>query len=529
MKINTQNQTDLDKRNYNRVMQSQTQNFRGVGDALTNVLTVCDAHPMVGVSIIDGTTSIVPRTIVDAQTHKYAALETFRRESSGLIVNCLLPSFIVLGVAKLFQKTIMGNTFKHLDMANVWANQDSIEHLSTKFEQAGTSSAKGSKEQITKYVESVLKSVEGFDTDKYKSFSNFDLSKEIQTLSECITDKDKNVSKTVTDVYKSIVAKTKAAETLRIDGKETSSNLSALLRDVVTLGRKFNDKNVFSNMSGFKKHAIKLLNTKSIAGMGIIIPLAVSVQPINRAITRKISGMKGAPIYKDFTDKDKKECSTNKENLFAAKLKSSGLLVGLTILSSLKMPSLKMFQFEGLFPTMNQCRWISTSTFVSRVFAAEDKNELRETTIRDALTYSSLYFLGDYVAKSVATVIEKVNPNVKLLNRTVSDKNASAFGKMQNWIKNTKLKSFDEVAGQSAKNLRSLCQVSHLGIAMLLLGIVFPKMLRKQTEKNREKELQTINAQNNDTPTPQKEIQQEPQARKDFSNLLKEKQVYAKN
>ena len=69
-----------------------------------------------------------------------------------------------------------------------------------------------------------------------------------------------------------------------------------------------------------------------------------------------------------------------------------------------------MFQFEGLFPTMNQCRWISTATFVSRVFAAEDKNELRETTIRDALTYSSLYFLGDYVSKGVATVIEKVNP-----------------------------------------------------------------------------------------------------------------------
>ena len=95
-----------------------------------------------------------------------------------------------------------------------------------------------------------------------------------------------------------------------------------------------------------------------------------------------------------------------------------------------------MFQFEGLFPTMDQCRWISTATFVSRVFASEDRNELRETTIRDALTYSSLYFLGDYVSKGVATVMEKVNPKVKLLNRTVSDKDMNIFGKMKNWIKN---------------------------------------------------------------------------------------------
>ena len=496
MKINTQNQTDFQNRTYTqRAKRPQHQSFNGVGDALTNALTVCDAHPMVGVSVIDAATSIVPRTIVDAQTHHYAALETFRRESSGLIVNCLLPSFIVLGIAKLINNGVMGDKFKHLKMSGIWANQDSIEHLSSKFEQAGKSTQKGSQQHVREYVSSVLNSVEGFDTDHYKKFSDIDLSKEVQTLTECITNKNANTSKTINQVYKSIVDKTKAAETLRIDGKSSRANLSSLLRDVVAMGKKFTDKEVLSNMSGFKKHAIKLLNTKSLLGMGVIIPLAVSVQPINRAITHKLSGVKGAPIYKDFTDKDKKQVETNKENLFAGKMKSAGLLAGLTVLSSLKMPSLKMFQFEGLFPTMDQCRWISTATFVSRVFAAEDKNELRETTIRDALTYSSLYFLGDYVSKGVATVMEKVNPKVKLLNRTVDDKNMNIFGKMKNWVSNTKLKSFDEVRGQSTKNLRSICQISHLGVAMVLLGVVFPKMLRKHTEKNREKEIQALKEQ----------------------------------
>ncbi|MBO5948416.1 hypothetical protein J6Q66_06235 [bacterium] len=499
MRINTQYQTELKK---TRINQQTPQKFEGVGDALTNALTLCDAYPMVGVSVIDGATSIVPRTIIDAQTHRFAALETFRRESFGLIVNCLIPSFIVLGVGKLLQKAVLGKEFKHLDMANVWANQDNIEMLGNKFKQANASNALTKNEE---FVKSVLYSTQGLDGKNYKKFADYDLSSEIKTLAKCIDSNDKNSKKVIQSVYKSIVDKTKAAETLKIDGKETSSNLSMLLRDTVALGKKFNDGKVIKNLDGFKKVAIKLLNTKSLAGMGIIIPLAMSVQPINRMITRKNSGVKGAPIYKDFTDKDKKiTINHDKEELLKSKFVSGGILTGLTILSSLKMPSLKMFQFEGLFPTMNQCRWISNATFVSRVFASEDKNELRETTIRDGLTFASLYFLGDYISKGLATIIEKVNPKVKLLNHKVQDDSKNIFQKAKNWVTNTKLKSFDEVTGKSTKNLRSLCQISHLGVAMVLLGIVFPKMLRAQTEKNREKELsqlqleQTGDVKNND-------------------------------
>ena len=45
----------------------------------------------------------MPRTYVDAKTNGFAAAETFRRESSGLIVNCLIPGFIVYGVAKVLE------------------------------------------------------------------------------------------------------------------------------------------------------------------------------------------------------------------------------------------------------------------------------------------------------------------------------------------------------------------------------------------------------------------------------------------
>ena len=52
-------------------------------------------------------------------------------------------------------------------------------------------------------------------------------------------------------------------------------------------------------------------------------------------------------------------------------------MVGVAGLSMfMDRPSLKMFQFKGLFPTMDQARIISTATFASRMGAAEDKNEL---------------------------------------------------------------------------------------------------------------------------------------------------------
>ena len=83
-----------------------------------------------------------------------------------------------------------------------------------------------------------------------------------------------------------------------------------------------------------------------------------------------------------------------------------------------------MLEFKGLFPTMDQARVISTTTFASRMAVADDKNELSEATIRDIATFSGLYFLGDYAGKAAATLVQKkkgIEYEVELrsvLNRT---------------------------------------------------------------------------------------------------------------
>lgn len=190
--------------------------------------------------------------------------------------------------------------------------------------------------------------------------------------------------------------------------------------------------------------------------------------------------------------------AAEKSKFFAQKLLATGASVGLALLSMMKKPTMSMFQFKGMFPTVDQCRWIATATFVSRIFAAEDSNELRETTVRDMASFAGLYFLGDYAAKIAASVIEKVKPDVKLLNKLeVTKPGDSFFKKAGNWIKKTSLKSFDEVL-PNAKNMRSICEIASLGFSIVSLGLILPAYNRKVTEKKvaKAKELEKANAQN---------------------------------
>ena len=191
----------------------------------------------------------------------------------------------------------------------------------------------------------------------------------------------------------------------------------------------------------------------------------------------------------------------------------------------MKIPSWNMFEFKGLFPTMDQARIISTATFASRMAAADDKNELAEATVRDIATFSSLYFLGDYAAKAAATIIQK-KTGITLLNETKElNKNANIFKKFWHWVKDINLKSSDEVVSKTAQNLnakgikpnaeqakiiqqeikkgvnlRSACQAVNLGVSLILLGLIIPIFTRSNTKKKHAEALKIAHEQSSSKP-----------------------------
>lgn len=525
--------------------------FKGLSDLFLAPIQLCETQPMVNVAVADLATAIIPRTIVEGETNPYAGLEAFRRESSGLIINCMIPGVIVLGVAKAAQRFAMGEGSK---MANCWANEDTINMIKYHWEKALNLNddaisngkiiyQKGSNEaKVYNTIKNILTDIKGIDGKNEVDLKNFNFDESIHQLTEEVLHPKKKarfLSQEWFDNRKAVEAAKKAAEAAGIEYvkpdafsqivNQTKVNNNIKFKEFKLLDKKrkvidgyFSQSlgdilgntpkilrellsNRFKNADTFASRAKNLLTAKSLGGLALILPLAITAQPINRWITQKTSGKKGAPIYKDFTQTESKELtSKEKAALFGQKLISVGSIVGVALLSIGKLPGPQMFkniaQFKGIFPSMDQARLISTATFASRMMASQDRNDLREATSRDIATFCTFYFLGDYVAKGVASFIQKVtkgtSKEVTLIN-VLKEKsiNGNSFW---HWAKDTALKSSDEVYGKTAeatkyaKKMRSVCQLANLAFQLVTLGIIIPKMYRKKTEKEHEKELKAL-------------------------------------
>lgn len=502
----------------NNNVKNQPQFKGGPLDALVSAVQLCEANPMLNVAVLDLSTAIIPRTIVESETNPYAGFEAFRRESSGLIINCMIPGLIVAAIAKGIGGLAMGGK---TGMSNCWANEDTINMVTDYWKKAQGSN---DREKVADTFRQILKDSEGIDGENTIKFNDFNFEESVQKLTDEVMNpkpKAKFLSKEwkenrtaskklIKEAYSAIVNQTHAAENIKINGHGEgyfSQSLGSIIDNTPKILKELiNGKNV--NVSEFAQKATKLVTAKSLLGLGVIIPLAISAQPINRWITAKTSGKNGAPIYKDFTQSESQEKTPQeKAALFRQKLISAGCMIGVAMLSIMKKPEWKMLknisQFKGIFPSMDQARIISTATFASRMMASQDKNDLREATVRDIATFSAFYFLGDYVAKGIGTGIQawskKRGNEIKLINILKEpDKNANRLKKFWYWAKNTALKSSDEVFGKTveatkyAKKMRSVCQLGNIAFSLLALGILIPKMNRKKTDKEREAELKRM-------------------------------------
>ena len=497
---------------YTNCRNTNNPSFKSGGGAFSLVLQgiqACEKNPMINVAVIDMLSAILPRTFVESLTNWFAGFEAFRRESSGLIVNCLIPSFITLGIAKLVYKFLMP---ENTNMSSCWADSSLIKQAAEYYETSN------SPDKIKDSLKQLLGNTQGCDGKKHSvMFNNILTDKELEHYSNKLTEltqsnkTNKELKKSIKEIAAEIVEKTHIAENIKVKGSKgdiKASTVNSLLEDSVKFFREFQKADKSVKMSEFAQKSKKLVKTKSALGLAIVLPLAISMQYINRWITGKLSGVKGAPIYDDFGKEEAIVDEKATEGLLKQKIISISSMLGVSLLSMMKMPSWNMFEFKGMFPTMDQARIISTATFSSRMAAADDKNELAEATVRDIATFASLYFLGDYAAKAAATVLQK-KTGITLLNETKDiDKNANVLKKFWHWVKDINIKSSDEIVSKTAQelkdkgleitadkkkiieqeikkgvNLRSACQAVNLGVSLILLGLIIPIFTRSNTKK----------------------------------------------
>ncbi len=474
-------------------------NFKGLGAVAIAGIQACERMPMVNVTVIDMLSAILPRTIVESMTNWFAGFEAFRRESSGLVVNCLIPSLVTLGIAKCINPAFMP---KGVNMSRCWADSSLVDKAAEYYKKAT------SEDKVMESMKNILGNIEGYEGKKHVVFSKSEAlgeeainsyAKKLAELTRS-NESDRAIRKQVKQLSNEIIDKVHVAENIKIGGEKEvkAGSVTSLLEDSVKFFKEYQKTGNKLSIEEFASKSKSMLKTKSLMGLGVILPLAISMQYINRWITGKLSGVKGAPIYDDFGKNKQVEIEESpnaKEGLLRQKLISISSMIGVALLSMMKKPTMNMLEFKGMFPTMDQARIISTATFASRMAAADDKNELAEATVRDIATFSSLYFLGDYAAKGAATIIQN-KTGVTLLNETKKlDPNANKLKKFWHWVKDINIKSSEEVVGKTekeikrAKNLRSACQVANLGVSLALLGIVIPIFTRRSTKKKHEQAL----------------------------------------
>jgi len=469
--------------------------FKGLGAIALAGIQKCEQVPMINVAVIDMLSAILPRTIVESMTNWFAGFEAFRRESSGLIVNCIIPSFITLGIAKCLNPAFMP---KNVNMSRSWASVDMIQKASEYYENSS------SKDKVAESLKKLISNIDGIDGKNKVNFAEKlgieNVDRYAKQLAEISRKDIKNweMRKEVGKITKEMIEKTKVSEHIAVE-KINAQSVSSMLEDSVKFFREFQRTNGEMTIADFAKKNKYFVRTKSLMGLAVVLPLAASMQYINRWITGKVSGTKGAPIYDDFA-KGKDNIEENpkaKEGLLRQKLISISSMVAVSLLSLTKMPNWKMLDFKGMFPTMDQARIISTTTFASRMAAADDKNELAEATVRDIATFSSLYYLGDVAAKGAATIIQNKTGTVLLNDMKPLKENANAWQKFKHWMKDVNIKSSAEVVGQKAINYRSYCQYTNIGVSLALLGLVIPIFTRRNTQKKHEQALKLAQEQQN--------------------------------
>ncbi|MDD3013349.1 MAG: hypothetical protein PHC34_06560 [Candidatus Gastranaerophilales bacterium] len=461
--------------------------------------------------VVDIAGMVAPRTAIDAQRNEHAGAETFRREIMGTLVNNVAPGIFALGIAAAMKPFMKMQT-------TIWANSETMDLLKEAWDKSG---------DTKEYVKNVLSGVKGLDGDKW---TDLKMSVEKQDIlinkmtdlikinRDTVSEKGiiaqlKSKIKTYNDIKKGrkevealIGEQIKARNNIKISlngstKEPLETSLEHLVRDMRDMGEHIFTKavnkgiNIDTAISRLKKVNV----TKSAGTLGILCVVDFCVQYVNRKITNKKTGKKGFVGYKDFENGDcELKDSNRKRNLNIGKALGVAALVGLNAVFIGRKNLVKKLEFKNAFANLNQIRLLFSAAVAGRIVAADDSNELRETSTRDFFSYFNWLVLGGIVAKGVAGKSDSTLLN----NKDEGYKDRKGLDKICHWIQDISIKSHSEVLDINSGKLNNEVKVK-LGIlnksigaglvySTIVLGIGIPILNILLTNKKRDEELAAL-------------------------------------
>ena len=498
----------------NKKEQKQNINFKGASDYISLGLRFLDTNQAWGANGVDVGSMVLPRTTVDTINRGPAAgLETGRREASGTINHSLIGVYGSL--AALAFSLALNKTF-NVRADKIFADNESFDIIGKYFHNNIQKNGRNGALEAT--LGDVLKNVTTTNNGQDISLSehNVQVIKErmLKALASPDIDKETIPASTRQYLVNYIIEATGSESDYKLKGfnKETTSNLSTFVENLYNISKTLTKENVIKEFekaakfseNEFIKSIKKLNNRRTIAGMAVASGIGMSIQPMNIYLTKKKTGSDGF-VGVEGREKDK-SFGFKLWKLAAAAVFGGGIVANLAMK---KGGLLKNIQYKGLVPTINQFKFIYGLTIMSRFMVARDKDELRESVVKDVLGFFNWLVLGNFVAKGVVLAIDKEksllkNPKEssffkKILKtrdevlveglKKANISSVSKDGKALKFSEMLKLLPASETGKAVSRRLKilNLAQVAGYLYSGLVLGIGIPKLNIYMTNKSEAK------------------------------------------
>ena len=227
--------------------------------------------------------------------------------------------------------------------------------------------------------------------------------------------------------------------------KGVSASIGELVDNAVSLSNSFK-KQTPEKLPKFIEALSKNKTKATLIGLGICAVLCMSVQPVNKWLTKRRTGSDGFVGVEKDSAPDKND---KKANLYKPLKTILGIAFPIGAIRTIGKPQdlISNVQFNSKVPTINQFKLLYGLTIGSRFMSARDNNELREAVIKDTLGYTNWLILGGMVSKLTARAIGGKD----LINNPVAQEGKKGIAYAAKWLTQASVKSFDEVLLPKAK------------------------------------------------------------------------------
>ncbi len=426
--------------------------FKGPATAALAGLRALNNSPAVGACAVDLCSMVIPRTYIEAKSRgPQSGIETFIREMTSNVIHACV-GLIGLGSAILLSGKF--NNKYSTKAQNIYASGETIQSISEIWKNSN-----GQREFFNTFVNNI----EGLNGTDWQGISDsakdnivnkiVTLAKKTENLANTKGPRKKLLAREVKDIKSLITAEvtqnTGAQASFRLKGingaKDLSASFGVLLDNVVGVSNSFINKPK-EKLPQFIEALKKNKTASTLLGMGICAALCMSVQPINRYLTKKRTGSDG------FVGVDNnKQSEGNKSQNYKKWKTLAGIVFPLAALRTTGKYSdlVKNIQFNSKVPTINQFKFLYGLTIGSRLLSSRDGNELRESLIKDTLGFTNWLILGGMVSKLTARVLG----GKQLINNPVVQNGKKGIKYALKWLTKASVKSFDEVILPKAQDI----------------------------------------------------------------------------